>query len=50
MPSLIEILGKVYEVGHGGWCRVDPEDLAMKRGRDILAKGIHLGFFIGLGA
>ena len=50
MPSLIKILGKVNETSHGGRCKVDPEDLAMKRGRDILAEGVHLGFLVGFGA
>ena len=50
VPSLIEFLGKVNEVGHGGWCRVDPEDLGMKCSRDILVKGIHFGCLIRLGA
>ena len=50
VPGLIKIFGKVNKAGHGGRCRVDPEDLPMKRGRDILAKGVHFGFFIGLGA
>ena len=50
VPSLIKIFGKVNKAGHGGRCRVDPKDLAMKRGRDILAKGVHFGFLIGLGA
>ena len=50
VPSLIKFFGKVNEAGHGGWCKVDPEDLGMKRGRDILEEGIHFGCLICLGA
>jgi hypothetical protein len=45
-PGLVEFFSKLDKAGQSHRWRGDPDDFLMEGAGDVLAEGIHLGFFV----